>query len=197
MKYPLAALALCTGVLAHAGTASASVSHDYVELELGVIEPEVDPGFDLYQVALSGSWSLNQQWLLMARVTGVAVDIDGIEFQGSRQTLELGYRQPMSRDTDLVFTLGPASNAVRVGESTYEYDAGYTASVGLRFALAPQLEGGGRLSSTRIDGSTATTLRLQATYALNEHIGIGAFYETENLEGAEANITGLSLRVQH
>jgi hypothetical protein len=193
MKYPLAVLALCTGVLAHAGT---PVSHDYVELELGVIEPEVDPGFDLYQVALSGSWSLNQQWLLMARVTGVAADGDETEFVGSRQTLELGYRQPLSRDTDLVLTLGPASDAVRVGESEYEYDAGYTASVGLRFALAPQLEAGGRIASTRIDGTSSTTLRLQATYVLSEHLGIGAFFETEKAEGAEVDTGGLSLRVQ-
>lgn|SRR5690554_1435344 len=196
MKYPLAILALCTGMLAHAGTAIAPVSHDHLELELGAIEWEDAPSIDVYHLALSGSLSLDQHWLLLARVTGVAANIDGLEFQGSQQSLEMGFRQPMSRDTDLVVTLGPASQAIRMKKSRYEYDAGYTASVGLRFALAPQLEGGGKLSSTRVDGITTTTVRLQGLYRLNRTLGLGLFFESARAEGVEDKLTGLNLRLQ-
>lgn len=196
MKHPLALLALCAGLLAPAAHAAVPVSHDHLELELGVIEPERDSGLDWYHLGLSGSWSLNPDWLLLARVTGVAADADGLEFAGSRQTLELGYRLSLSRATDLVLGAGPAAQAIRIGDSEYQYDAGYTASISLRFALGPRLDGGGKLSSTRLDGATATTLRLQASYRLSARLDAGAFFESEKVEGMETELTGVNLRLR-
>lgn len=139
MKKSLLALTLLAA-LPFAASAAEGLSYNYVEG--GYVASNTDAG-DADGWGVNGSGAISDNFHVFGGFTGQKTDdetIGGVRFDGydiNQWRVGLGYNHPVAANTDLL---------ARVAYDSYDVDGldridGYSAEVGVRSALTPNLEG--------------------------------------------------------
>lgn len=183
------------GALALAGVAQASdLNYDYIEAGYQVVDFD-DVNQDLKSLTINGSFLIAEQvYMFAAYLDG---ETDSVSLGPNRGrigltgvTLGLGYRQELSRQTDLNFAAAFERREVE-GQGGLSFlgsddENGYSLSLGLRHLVTAQFELGADV--TYIDvGDDDTVLTLGGLWHINEIVAVSASYfvgsDAEGFEG--------------
>ena len=163
-----------TAALLFAGTASAELNYDYLELRF--VDAEIDAGsndIDGDGIEFGGSYKIADKVHFFGSYR--TLDFDGVDLNTFR--IGAGYMTSIAVDTDFVARVAYIDGEVDTGGRELD-DSGFGLSAGFRRMFTPEVEGRAFLNHVDLDESgSETSLELAGDYFFTRQFAAGLALE--------------------
>lgn len=164
------------------------IQGSYITAESDDSDLEFEPdGF-----GIAGSFLLNENIYFNAGYSSLSDEIYNVDVDFNQGTLGLGYRHPLTENTDMY---GGVSYEYVEAEVESDFgsdsadDSGYGLRLGVRSMVTDAIELTGQVAYIKIDDESETAIGVAAFYHFNNNVSIGGGYSAqEDLDSLSASV---------